>query len=365
MGRPLEDVVSEQLSLLYDVYLEHYPRRALSWFWSHLNEMQCFDFDLADVKLRHFFTAHSLDFLGQQPVLKVILLQSAFVAFCTVIYALFNNRPRRAPELPDSPRLRAPLNALLNFLTPTTSIWPEFYLHIAQCGLINRSAQLNIPLMQLLRELLHGDTELRYPTADLPSFISNTHSSDGWRIKPSVEIYWHVYVAFQIIRLRLSRLSPLVSIHILRPNICGIYAKCEGISHVVQPFHLHFEYLIPALQPLCRSAGSRIDATITITMLPLQYVLSLLVWRRSCWMPFHTPICRLIFAPFNTLCLWDPLLCSVFLPTAMHRRSLVQPTCKQPFRSLLASTSPRKTHRLPGSRRLHAAPRLLWNRHLC
>lgn len=230
MGRrPLEDIISEQLSFLYDVYLEHYPKRALYRSLSYLDDLQYFDLG----QIRRVLAVDMRSFHVNQPSRQAIWVSAACLALL-ILSLPFYNRRRRTIELSDSPRLRAPLNALLDFLTPTTSVWPEDYLKIAEQSLLHSSARLKLPIRSLLRDVLHGTVELRHPAADLPAFILNTHNSHEWSIAPSLEISWHVYVAFQIFRLRLSGLSPLVSLFLSRTQVyTGICAKYEDRNHAL------------------------------------------------------------------------------------------------------------------------------------
>ncbi|KIP12339.1 hypothetical protein PHLGIDRAFT_113814 [Phlebiopsis gigantea 11061_1 CR5-6] len=184
--RPLADFVSENLTLLYEIYLEHYPKRIIRWLLSYLRDLQYSDIALDS---RFHFAAYRLHgILGRKLALELYVLIALCFALLGLLYSIYCCRRGGVREHPDSPRLHAPLHALLSFLTPVTSIWPEEYLRIAQSSLSHSSSRLRVPLRTLLRDVLRGTVELRYPSADLPSFILNTHTSLGWSITPSIGI---------------------------------------------------------------------------------------------------------------------------------------------------------------------------------
>ena len=219
--RPLVDVASETLTFLYDIYVEHYPERLIRWLLSCLRSVQYSDIARLGVDVSQYFHStanHSHEILGGSLAPGLSIKICIFLALLGLLCSLSLCRRGRPAELPDSPRLRAPLHALLSFLTPTTSTWPEEYLHVARRSLSHNSSQLKLPLRTLLRDVLHGTVELRHPAADLPSFILNSHISLGWSMTPSIGLWWRTSVAFKIACLRLSRLSPLVSSNL---HICA------------------------------------------------------------------------------------------------------------------------------------------------
>lgn len=200
----LDHIVSANQHLLDDIDLPLLVHDALSWLQIPVaRSRSCFDvlrFPMLDIPV-HF---------RYRPLALYLCCYSVLAVLTPLLYLVSYRRRRRGSKDPDSPRLRAPLAALLSFLTPTSSSWPELYLSIARDGLSNTSSTLKVPLCRLLDDVISGAVELRFAAVDLPPFISNTLRPRGWTIIPCVETSWYACVAFRTVCLRLASWVPSV-----------------------------------------------------------------------------------------------------------------------------------------------------------
>ncbi|EKM55302.1 uncharacterized protein PHACADRAFT_184113 [Phanerochaete carnosa HHB-10118-sp] len=207
----LGDLLSANEHILDDFDLSLLLHDALDWLQAC--RARLFDTPHFDIQ-RRVLALDVPSFLKDLPWLEFQRCYSTFAVSALLLLLLLLFRRRRpAPEYPDSPRIHAPLDALLSFLTPTSSSWPRLYLSVAQDGISSPPATLAIPLSCLLDDVVSGAVELRSAAIDLPPFISGTLSRHGWTVAPRVEVSLRVHVALRIACLRLASWKPSTHCH--------------------------------------------------------------------------------------------------------------------------------------------------------
>ena len=203
--------------------LEDAIQSAIRWTRSRLDRMRWY-FETSDFTVQHLSSQDLERFLEHSPLILLSSILLALLALVLLVYACLSRR-RRCPGQPSGdPRLRAPLNALLSFLTPTFSIWPPLYLRVAQLGITDNTAALRLPLATFLDDVISGVVELRNPVVDLPAFVTSTLSPHGWKVVPHIALSWYISVAVSTVRLRLAPVNPFTRKKPLRlsgtSNIC-------------------------------------------------------------------------------------------------------------------------------------------------
>ena len=197
--------------------------------WEHI--------ETPDLDLRRLAPADLRARLSREPMLLLYSFLAAYFGLVLVRYICFPRRRCLPDRLPDDPRLRAPLNALLTFLTPATSVWPASYAHIAELSISHRAATIRVPLHTLFDDLVSGAVELRHPAVDLPAFISNAFCPQGWTVEPYIKFSWYLYVAFRTVCIRITCWNPLVWSQPLCPSGKLMYALLLSMNAEIKLFH--------------------------------------------------------------------------------------------------------------------------------
>lgn len=138
-------------------------------------------------------------------LLCLALLASALVL--GLVLGLPRQRPAHPPKAqPRLPNSRA-LAALQHLLVPTRSRWPEPYPVLAARADASSTRTLYLPLAILLRDLLAGTVELRYPARSLHALFAGAEpgasGSDGWRVRVVVDVRLRCIVLAQLAHERL------------------------------------------------------------------------------------------------------------------------------------------------------------------
>ena len=142
-------------------------------------------------------------------LLCLTLLASALVL--GLVLGLPRRRPAHPPKAqPRLPNSRA-LAALQRLLVPTRSRWPEPYTALAARADASSTRTLYLPLAILLRDLLAGTVELRYPARSLHALFAGAEpgaggggsDGDGWRVRVVVDVGIRCSVLAQLARERL------------------------------------------------------------------------------------------------------------------------------------------------------------------
>lgn len=159
------------------------------------------------------YVVHRLDIDAFDIEDLVIPSLVVLVAIVSLLFSLlldyWSLRSRGTRTASDS-QCSEPLHALMSIITPAYSQWPPYYLSAVNRGLLRREARLELPLSQLLTDVLSGAIELRSPDTDLPDLIAGTLQSQGWRVSLTVESGWHVDLTMRLAKARLARMIPQV-----------------------------------------------------------------------------------------------------------------------------------------------------------
>ncbi|GJE87103.1 hypothetical protein PsYK624_031860 [Phanerochaete sordida] len=190
----LTDLFAANEHLLHDFDVSLLSSDALAWLQTC--KSQLLDVWLPDLQQRIL----ALDLPRHSTALRSAELfwlysLSALSALVLVPVLLLHRRAK--PESPRSPRLRAPLDALLGLVTPTTSVWPAPYRATARHSIAGPAAALAVPVSRLLADVVGGSLEL-CGAAELQRFVAGTLERHGWRIVPRVGLAWRVYVVCRI-----------------------------------------------------------------------------------------------------------------------------------------------------------------------
>ena len=150
-------------------------------------------------------------------LVHLLFCLAVILCMCAAISLFFLYGPRRPATVANA---RPVLQALLEVVTPTQSIWPSQYASLAYRAAVfssvtSKKTTIWIPLSTLYDDILSERLELRNPRDTLPLLLNNTLSVHGVDIRLDVDLHWNL-----VVRLLSVALSPI-----------------EGLSRVIVSNH--------------------------------------------------------------------------------------------------------------------------------
>lgn len=123
------------------------------------------------------------------PLIRRPIAFLASVLFClcciSASYLSLTSKSRRERTLKvendEKDQRRIILQKLLVVITPTRSIWSEYYWQLAHKA--SKSQLFSLPVQTLMDDLIKGDIEIRDPTASLSDLITGRVVIEGLRVE--------------------------------------------------------------------------------------------------------------------------------------------------------------------------------------
>jgi hypothetical protein len=206
---------------------------SIRWTKCRLARMQRY-FETSDLEAQFPSLADFKNFLKETSPVSLVYVIAAILVSALLVYTCLFRRRRSSSQPSGDLRICAPLNAVLTFLTPTSSVWPTSYLPNARHSILDGRATFSLPLHTLFDDVISGAIELRNPAVDLPAFILRVHRPRGWAVMPYIKPSWHIHAVMRTVCLQLASFAPLVG---AKPfNSSSEFTICASWLHILTKY---------------------------------------------------------------------------------------------------------------------------------
>ena len=142
--------------------------------------------------------------------INIFVIISAATLVALVSLLLYCGRRRRLSAIGRPRDIHRPLNALLNLVSPSSSIWPAYFIQLSVGALIVGKETLVVSLSPLRDFCIRGRLELRPSTDALRDLLLDISEIEGWKIRLHVDASLRLRVIVGITLSYLSYLFPRV-----------------------------------------------------------------------------------------------------------------------------------------------------------